>query len=123
MKNILKCLLTGLALLLLAACATKGNYAKLIDSWVGATELELVRIWGAPEQTYETDGRKFIVYTINEHSSSKIRQTGDALTPSASIKTIRLHCETTFELSGGIIQSWNKKGNACSVGKKNPYSR
>ena len=47
----------------LSACATTAGYEKVLNSWVGAQEIDLVRRWGPPVQSYETGGRKFIVYS------------------------------------------------------------
>lgn len=46
----------------LAGCATTANYEKILSSWVGSMELDLVRKWGPPQQSYEAGGRKFLVY-------------------------------------------------------------
>lgn len=116
-------LLTSLMLVLIG-CATTANYEKKLNTWVGATELELVRTWGVPEQVYETGGQKFLVYT----SSRRIWIQGTP--PSYTATTIgnttyknrtggspdqemELNCRTTFELENDKVISWNWKGNDC----------
>lgn len=37
--------LTG-GLILLAGCTVRANYENILNSWVGATEMDLVRKWG-----------------------------------------------------------------------------
>lgn len=37
--------LTG-GLILLTGCAVRANYENVLNSWVGATEMDLVRKWG-----------------------------------------------------------------------------
>ena len=50
-------------LIALSACATTAGYEKVLNSCVGAQEIDLVRSWGPPVQSYEAGGRKFIVYS------------------------------------------------------------
>jgi hypothetical protein len=54
-------------LCLLAGCATTANYEKILQSWVGASELELVRKWGTPQRVYETGGTKFLTYASSRN--------------------------------------------------------
>ena len=55
------------AVFALSGCATTAGYEKVLDSWVGAQEVDLVRSWGPPVQAYETGGRKFIVYSAKRN--------------------------------------------------------
>ena len=48
---------------LLASCATTAGYERILNSWVGREEIDLVRSWGPPLQAYETAGRKFLSYS------------------------------------------------------------
>jgi hypothetical protein len=109
----------------LAGCATTANYEKMLDSWVGATELDLIRQWGAPVQAYESSGRKFLVYNSQRnvfipgvqptYTTTMIGNT--AYTSAAGgtpAQNVALSCQTTFELLDDEIVSWSWRGNDCT---------
>ncbi len=111
---------------LLTACATTAGYEKVLNSWVGAQELDLVRSWGPPAQAYEAGGRKFIVYT----SRRNVYMPGVAPTYQTTVvgntaytnpvggspaMNIGMSCATTFELDNSRIVSWSYKGNDCKA--------
>lgn len=111
---------------LLGACATTAGYEKVLNSWVGTQELDLVRSWGPPAQAYEAGGRKFIVYT----SRRNVYMPGVAPTYQTNVvgntaytsqvggspaMNIGMSCATTFELDGARIVSWQYKGNDCKA--------
>lgn len=115
-----------IAVVALTACATTAGYEKLVNSWVGAQEIDLVRSWGAPVQTYEAGGRKFIVYT----SHRNVYVPGMAPTYQTTIigntaytnpvggspdMNITRSCTTTFELEGTKIVSGSYRGNGCKA--------
>jgi hypothetical protein len=111
---------------LLAACATTAGYEKILNSWVGMQELDLVRSWGPPAQTYETGGRKFIVYTSRRNvympgvaPSYQTTVVGNTAYTNqiggSPAMNIGMSCATTFELDGTRIISWSYKGNDCKA--------
>lgn len=110
----------------LVGCATTANYEKILSSWVGSTELDLVRKWGPPHQAYEAGGRKFLVYS----SSRNVYLPGTAPSYTTTVigntvytnrvggspgQNIGLSCQTTFEVSGERIVSWRWQGNDCTA--------
>ncbi len=110
----------------LAGCATTANYEKILQSWVGDTELNLIRKWGPPRESYETGGSKFLVYS----SSRNVYLSGTAPSYTTTVigntaytnavggtpgQNIGLSCQTTFEISGERIVSWRWQGNACKA--------
>ncbi|WP_312105541.1 hypothetical protein [Pygmaiobacter massiliensis] len=112
--------------ILLAGCATSAKYEAVLDSWIGSSELEIVRSWGPPAQAYETGGRKFLVYT----SSRNVVLPGTAPTYTTNVvgntaytnsyggtpaQNLAFSCETTFELSKETIVSWSYRGNDCTA--------
>ena len=115
-----------LSLTLLGGCATTANYEKILNSWVGSSELDLIRQWGPPAQAYETSGRKFIVYQSSSNMyipgtdptytttlvGNTAYTTSSGGTPS---RNIDLSCQTTFEISGNEIVSWQWQGNDCTA--------
>jgi hypothetical protein len=117
-------LLLSIACLILAGCATTANYEKMLDTWVGAPELELVRSWGPPIRSYETSGRKFLVYQSNRNVV--IRGTAPSYTTTfvgntafinpvggSPSRNVEFKCQTTFELSEAKVVSWRYEGNDC----------
>ena len=93
------------ACLVIAGCATAANYEKQLDAWIGKSELELVRSWGAPAAVYEVGPSRFLTYT--KHMGTSL-----AGTPAPVIAT-QLTCTTHFEVSKAIVSSWKTEGNAC----------
>lgn len=110
----------------LTGCATTANYEKILNTWVGASEVSLIRKWGPPQQSYETSGHKFIVYT----RSSSVYIPGIAPTYTTTVvgktaytssvggtpgQTIATNCKTTFEIADGKVLSWQWQGNDCKA--------
>lgn len=118
-------LLTLGAVLLLAGCATGAKYEAALNSYVGKPELDLVRNWGAPAQTYETGGSKFLVYSskrtlvfpgtspmyTTSYSGYQAYTTEIGGTKPTSIP---MSCETTFEVVDGKVSAWTYRGNDCT---------
>lgn len=110
----------------LASCATTAGYEKLLNSWIGAQEIDLVRSWGPPIQSYETGGHKFIVYASNRNvyvpgtaPSYQTTYIGNSAYTNAvggsPAMNINKSCTTTFELDGSKVVSWSYKGNDCKA--------
>ncbi len=113
--------------LILGGCASTAGYEKVLSTWVGADEAELIQRWGEPQTTYVTQGKKQLTYIRT--SSTYMRNGG---TEPSSISTdignpayhnlgrgkpeyslIRT-CVTTFESENGKIVSWHWEGNNCA---------
>lgn len=89
-------------LALLAGCATTGNYEKILQSWIGSSEDNLVASWGAPVNTYTTDsGNKLLTFGGNRGAIFY----NNMVTP--------VNCTTTFTIANGIVTNWRWKGNGC----------
>ena len=122
------------ALAVLGGCATPtptptpttANYEKIIDSWLGASEIDLIRSWGPPQRSYEAGGTKFIAYIDSRNVQI------DGIAPSyqtsiigntaytepvggTSSLNLSFSCETTFEISNGRIVGWRYQGNNCKA--------
>lgn len=112
--------------LVLAGCATTAGYEKVLHSWAGSTELDIVRAWGPPAQAYDVGDRRFLVYSSNRNvvvpgvaptytttlvgNTAYTRPVG-GVAPSA----MSLGCQTTFELDRGFIVRWQYQGNDCKA--------
>lgn len=125
MKRIIQ-LLLGLTVfvLFISGCATTKGYEQIVNSWVGKSEAQLVRVWGVPAQVFNSGGRRYFVYNSSHNvylpgTSSTYRTTfyGDtARTTSyggSAPQTLNYQCETTFELMNGKVVFWRYKGNNC----------
>ena len=88
-------------------CSTQKGYVEILDTWIGATEEELVQKWGVPSGQYnKSDGGKLLSFSSNR----TIVLPGS----SSTYGTISLYCETTFDISSsGIILGYSFKGNDC----------
>lgn len=118
--------LTVIGLVALSACATTAGYEKMLNSWVGAQEIELVRRWGPPQQSYEAGGRKFIVYSAQRnvyipgvaptYQTNVVGNTAYTTAVGGSPPmNIGMSCTTTFELDASRVVSWSYKGNDCKA--------
>lgn len=110
----------------LLGCATEAKYRAYLDQWVGVSELELVRHWGPPVQSYEVQGHKFLVFV-----SSRQTYMPDAppivsgVVVGGSIynehiwgsfgHVIELKCKTMFELDKGRVIASHWQGNDCAA--------
>ena len=120
----MKWLLLWITLVILSGCATTANYEKILNSWVGSEEVDLIRKWGPPQQSYESGGHKFLAYS----SSRNVYMPGT--TPSYTTMyigntaytnpvggspgyNIGMRCVTTFEIVENRIVSWRWEGNDC----------
>ena len=113
-----------LAFMVLGGCATTANYEKMLQSWVGATEYDLVGKWGPPASVYELGGTKYLTYTNTAQGyvpgtppSYMVQRYGTTsyVTPVGGSPgfAYTAHCQTTFTLTNGVITSWRWQGNAC----------
>lgn len=110
--------------LFLAGCATTANYEKMLNSWIGAPEIDLVRTWGPPDNQYSSSGIKFITYQKNgavyipgtspTYTTTMIGNTAHTTTSGGSPGyNIYLNCKTTFEIKDEKIINWKWEGNGC----------
>lgn len=119
-------ILAAAAVGLLAGCATTAGYEKMLTSWVGSSEIELVRRWGPPASSYDAGGHRFIVY----NSQRNIFMPGVAPSFQTTVigntaftnqvggvapMNIGLVCTTTFELESDRVVSWQYQGNDCKA--------
>jgi hypothetical protein len=115
-----------LCVIALSACATTAGYEKVLNSWTGSQEIDLIRTWGPPIQAYEAGGRKFIVYssqrnvympgTAPTYQTSFVGNTAyTRAVGGTSATNIGMSCVTTFELEGSRVVSWSYKGNDCKA--------
>ena len=113
--------------LFLSGCATQANYVKILDSWVGSTESQLVSSWGPPLGSYtEENGTNILTSpqlgSYNSPGTPLIDSMTGMPTRTAG-PTVVTNCTTRFytsALSGEII-NWDYQGNNCIA--KDPKSK
>lgn len=102
----------------------KINYPdKVLKSYLGVSELDLIRAWGVPQSSYVNNGVKFILYkashtSVSSYSSSPTYYYGRSVAIPISggkSKTVstRNWCEVTFEISNKIVSYVTQNGNNC----------
>jgi hypothetical protein len=113
-------------LVLLAGCATTAGYEQMLNTWMGSTEIDLVRKWGPPLGAYDGGGSRFLtwessgqVYVPGTAPSYQTQFIGNTAytTPVGGSPgyTVMKRCRTTFELRNGVVSSWRWDGNACKA--------
>jgi hypothetical protein len=108
---------------MLIGCATTAKYEDKLDMWLGKNESGLMTRWGAPQQSYESGGRKFLTYIRSDDVYISGTAPGYTTTVfgNAAYNTVggspgyhvNRFCQTTFEVDHGKIVDWTWKGNAC----------
>lgn len=115
-----------LLILLISGCATTSGYEQRLNSWMGTSEVQLIRSWGVPAQVYQTGNSKYLVYNSSRNvylpgSSPAYTTTfigNTAYTSSyggSAPQNINFQCQTTFEIINGQLMSWRYKGNDCTA--------
>lgn len=107
------------------SCASEQGFHEMADSWVGATESELVSQLGPPDSLYVSpDGDRILTYSkegsVTLPGSAPSYQStiyGNTVysTPvgGAPPSTIQLSCELSFVLKNDRVISWSSRGNSC----------
>ena len=118
--------LAAISVLLSACIPTVEGYQQLVESYVGASEGDLVSQWGPPQNVYTTGNKKYLTY-VNQRS---IYIPGSAPTYTTTVigntaytnsyggtagRYIDAVCETTFVMSGSKIENVSFRGNDCAA--------
>lgn len=126
--------------LALAGCATEENYKKIVQSWVGSTEQQLVATWGVPANSYVmNDGTKVLQYAsertvqtggytytqpVTTYNTGSVYGYGGSamysgssttyVTKTTPLQTWNMSCVTNFTISKqGIVTNYSFQGNDC----------
>lgn len=111
-----KITLVALALALSACGVNPGVQRRaFLASLIGQPEATAVHALGVPARTYQTGGVKFLAY---EERRAAVIPGRTFLGPygyydAFSPEIIERGCETTLEVAGGIVRSWNLRGMLC----------
>ena len=110
----------------LIGCATTAGYKKILDTWIGASESNLIGAWGVPTNSYQSGSVKYLSYstgrTVNIPGTQPTYTTictygfcTSSPSGGSSGYTLNFNCETTFQISGGRIISYSFRGNDCTA--------
>jgi hypothetical protein len=94
----------------LTACATTGAYEDSLNSWKGSSDATLIKTWGPPTETFNSNGHTFLVYQFSRTKPLSVM--GDP-TGGHGDYMKSLFCTTIFDVSQGQVQDWAIKGNDC----------
>jgi len=113
--------LVSIAIFINGCGPTAEGFKKLQDSWVGATEIELIRALGVPASTFTSGGSKFLVYsdsgTTKDNYQSSLDYWGNVNT--VNYGGNQYSCEVTYEISNKRIKNIRWNGNNCVFDEKN----
>lgn len=136
MKTILKAPLFLLPLLFLVSCATEQYYANAVNSWQGAPQEAVYRVWGYPNRVKTLpSGHKLLVYrsemrgrdpvystpgttsvTTGRHGRTSVTTTEGTVSGGG---TYDYKCMTWFELNKrGRVVNTSFRGNNCVATKQ-----
>jgi hypothetical protein len=126
LRRTLTCLRWPIFIGALTSCATSAKYEKILASWTGHSETELLDSWGPPDSIYESNDTKYLTYirgntTLFPDTAPSYQNTiaGNTIYTNQiggmSPFVVSRHCKTTFAARDGIIRSWRWEGNACKA--------
>lgn len=91
-----------LTIIFLSGCATKGQFVKLMTSYVGQTDEAFVTHFGAPKKTYEINThKKILTYSWDNDYAA------------GAPGYMNKWCESNITVNDGIIEEITYKGNWC----------
>ena len=109
---------------LTAACTSSAAYEDLLNTWIGATEDQLLKAWGAPESFYETDDFTYLTY--ENESLGYVPPPPPIYVPGPNGPrpyyrrslgggyNYTISCRTTFVVNqNGLVESARWEGNGC----------
>jgi hypothetical protein len=120
--------------LLAVACAggSEAEFDRRAGTYIGRTEADLIAGLGVPSRAYETpDGRRFVQYdTVSAQPSGPVVVpsiglgfgnfgwgggwgVGTGLAFGGYAPTPAVTCSLTFELRGGRVQGFDRRGGGC----------
>lgn len=133
--KILRLCFLAILVALLASCATTQNFATAVQSWNGAKQDMLYRVWGYPVKTRKlNNGHSLLMYRRDIRGTTPTTVTpatrtvtrdgwgNKQITETPAIVTggeaYKIHCFTYFEVNTrGIIVNTSFRGQACTATK------
>lgn len=113
------------AMLAVMSCASEQGFREMADTWIGATESEVVSQLGPPSNVYVTPSGDRVL-TYSEEGSMTLPGTAPSYqstvygstvysTPigGSPPSTISLSCELSFVFKNDRVINWSSRGNNC----------
>lgn len=117
--------LAGLILLpLLAGCISDPDRRIVLNSLIGKSEIDAIRVLGVPDRSFESNGRRFLAF-VDRRSEAYGGGVGifgtygyayggpGVLAYDPGPPVYQRLCETTIEIAEGRVASYALRGNAC----------
>ncbi len=90
----------------------RGRAWPLLESWLGRSEVDLVRSWGQPHGSYNSDGSRFVYYVygiergvVDRYGNERVQET--------------FRCDMAFEMREMKIADYRSSGNYCGTAAEN----
>jgi len=110
--------------LALSACAYPSpQLVSHLDSLKGKPEAALIQDMGVPTRSYDSSGHRFLAYNRTRYDSipggpgfgywGGWRGWGYGGWGAFPPEIVKRDCEITFDLTGGIVQTYQLRGNDC----------
>lgn len=98
--------------------ASTEKFEWMLNTWVGQPETKLVEQWGAPDQVYENDGKRYLSYIYSDISSTRPRVHSSIvgnqiLTNTYGGNVTQEYCKATFIVENKNVIGWQYKGDDC----------
>jgi hypothetical protein len=114
----------AIATVLMAGCATQAALERRLNTYLGASEVEVIRDFGPPQNVYETGGSKFIHFSRSgtmvmpgvapSFMTTRIGNTFMTQPVGGSPGfAVQVGCEIRFELQQERVVRWSFRGNDC----------
>lgn len=103
--------------LALAACATGPTLDQRLSAYIGRSEGDLVAGLGVPLRTYETEGRRFLLF--EQRSTIAVSNPEPYFWGPRSIwavppaSFVEVSCQITFALRNQRVESFSFNGQGC----------
>lgn len=122
----------GFFLVFVSGCATTRGYEQMLDSWVGASDRDLIAMWGAPDSVYEFDATQKVVtyhhggsiYNPGMEPMYYSTRVGNTITttPVGGVppQITNYSCKTDFTITNGVVTKWRWEGNSCRAVPNKP---
>lgn len=98
--------------LILSGCATKEQYMKEVNTWIGKQEMELISSWGPPNSVFDSpNGNKIYSWLKGNGSQTIGAPIGGMLFMGSQVRS----CTTSFEIektSKLVVKVW-AEGAKC----------
>lgn len=96
----------------LSGCATKKGYEKVLNTWIGKTETEMVEKMGPPNGTYQLPKQKVLTYSYSTIASTTIYSPQLATAATVSSES---GCRTHFFIANDVVVKWLYFGSECKA--------